>query len=1430
MNNSNKYKNRWLYSALTGGGVITLISFLLVLCFVSCDVDPDYLKKIDDEVAWHNAEKLNVRLEYPIRWGTSNPVQGSIAPGLIDIRKGYEFSIEFFAEQDLSLVSMRVYKTAAFEALGDWRNSTDVAGVLNSQAALNGRLDGSDAVILVSPDAIPPSGGRFTFKIESTENITIVPYCEPRPRILRSNPPLVPSLNPFPFNQKVSLIFNMPLDKESIQDNIRVEAIHRISSQPIGPDGNITSYFNMTYNENENTVELTAKDDEIILENLKMLSINVIVEPGIKNITGNTMAGAQLISYITDASEARIVYRADNINAVRGIKDGDNYVYTEAPFSDTNTQWNNPLIDRRFNEIKGNKTRINFTVTNPQDITLYPNRFTIREMMVFDLNGFPDTHIVEPAKTYTLKAAGQEFDSSVMALQEEDYSYTLYYELKSSTSGIIHLIVLPWYQGETNNETIIAQDLSAASLAGSYVTVVMDKTAPFVNLDNLNASITGGYLVSGTHLFHGTADMLVTLNGVNMISDIGISYVNAWNRPWTMDERNTLQWRILIENRTTDDWTVHYPGEWQPTSVNSINISAAVMNLTNNINYTVTVQFIDRMGNTSDTTSMVLGIIRRISNVAPIPVTGLRAVCTETQANRTDITVSWTLPIGMDRAVVTMTGFDDETIYREERTGAITQSHTFRVDSLNTSGIRDGHAVSNVRRYDITVTAYNDAGASTVETRRIWNIPGMDVSAIAITEINTAAEFYAISEYPLRQYMLTDDIILTNHTPISNFSGGLFGNGYTITIKSFNNADPATNTGLFGIANNAIVRDLTLIFDADPESNEPDDKIVIIPHNTVIENYGGIAGQATGTTQIRNIITTGSLEATFAFVNEKRIGGIVGNIQANVIINNINAGINFKNKAIGTNSVLFGGIMGGLSGSGNSASMRGRVVISAVYVTGSLEHTQTNQDNNNSTTSGYMAVGGLIGDYGTYVTIRDIEFSGYLKVVKIGTGNPNNSSGIGGIACSTSNVLFINCRVSGSVEIPNSFESNESINLGGLFGSIHSSTEIRESWVSGDIISLKSGNGELRFGGLIGEARDNSKVEDSFYEQGSIISIGTGGLLTLGGVIGQVVVSRNVTMKNTYSRAHIVSGSISNGQVYVGGFAGHIREANLIECYAKTNVHAYGNSNVFAGGLVGFWVVPGGDFSISKSFATGNVIAAGDSSGEIIAGGLIGLIQAYINIARDYEGIISINNSYALGNVIVDRLRSNIYSSAGGLIGSIRDDVDSLSPGRHYKINYCFSGGEVTVKSNGSGPVYAGGIIGYMDITGENNTGTIKNTASLSRSITAMGSGTLNIGRIYGEVTNGVPAANRARNYAVDTMFLGTANIYTNNPYPVFTPVSITNNSVEKDGQSLSMQQFSISTSSWTNTTLLDFGSQTGIWNFSTVSRGYPTLNGLGGQ
>ena len=1319
-------------------------------------------------MAWHNAAKLNVRLEYPGRWGISNPVQGSIAPGTIDIRKGYEFSFEFFPEQDFSLVSVRAYKTSTLNALGDWRNIETAVGLLNSQAAINGRLDGIPAlnpmVERISPLETPPSGGRFTFKINTEDDVTFVPVCEPRPRILRSNPPLISSLSPFPYNQKVSLVFNMPIDPATLQDNIRVEATLRSNSQPAGKEGNITEFFNISYLENDFIVELTAKNDQITLESLKMLSINIIIGPDIKNLAGNTMAGTQVVSYMTNASEAQIVYEANNITATRGLKTGETYTYPEAKFGDSNTQWNNPLIDRRFNDTDRNRARINFTVNNPLEITELPNRFTIVEHVISNLAGFPFTHSVTP-KTYELS----QTPGDDKAIQETDYSYTLDYELRSTHSGIINLIVLPWYESSVSADTIIAQDPSVASISGRFVTVVMDKTPPGIWHTDLNAVITGGYLSSGVYTFSENAEMTITLNGLGSLSDNygsgGISYTNAWNRPWTMDEHEYLRWRVLVYIGNPEDEVLRHDSVWMSMSENSYtkNVNNTGMNLSDDANarYTVTVQFIDRMGNTSDITqeAALRRTIRRTTDVAPVPVTGLSAACTETGENRlTQITVKWTLPDGMDRAELSITGFEpiekprplvQETLLPVP--GNIPQEHTFTVPATIISGVRDGQPVSNIIRYDINVVGYNAAGSASAEELTIWNIPGMDITQTNTVHISTAAELQAINDNGLgsananRNYILVNDIEITGEwTPIgtntdsTTFQGKFYGNGHSVTINTFTTTN-RENLGLFNRVNNTLIRELTVVYDTR------------IPINENTERFGGITATASGTTIILNTIVSGNISSGEISSTriDKSIGGIVGLLSFTSAIYNCLSALDMD--ITNTGNIFFGGCVGNTStggsvGANNHPTHTG---LEGITVRANLVLHQR---------AGAINAGGVVGRARAVVENKSLEYSGSLTAIKTETG----SSIIGGIVgdsqglSSTDRIVYSNLRVSGLITIPSSYTSDSVIRLGGLFG-LCRQTIIDDGIVTADLRCDKAGTGDLYFGGLLGEADQFSEVRNCRYEKGYINSEGIGDVY-IGGGFGNVL--NNSLIINCSSNASFINVLRSNSTILVGGLIGGLTSANIDRCFALTEIKAEGNAVLRAGGLIGSWATNINNnitYTVSECFATGNISTFNNSTNSMIVGGLVGYIAR-----TGGNGGLSIYNSYSTGNIYIDRRGGSGGTYAGGSIGYV--DVST----QIFNIRNNFATGNVNAKSASTSDLFVGGLVGRINVS-SGTSSTLQNNAALGSSVTAMGSSAsaARTGRIFGASN-----INNNFNYARDDMRIEISNDYDNFSFPFWDGIS----------------------------------------------------------
>jgi hypothetical protein len=340
------------------------------------------------------------------------------------------------------------------------------------------------------------------------------------------------------------------------------------------------------------------------------------------------------------------------------------------------------------------------------------------------------------------------------------------------------------------------------------------------------------------------------------------------------------------------------------------------------------------------------------------------------------------------------------------------------------SGVTEGVTTGNIREYRVVMELSVDGSLADRVEFKIWNFPGMSVSktnpAIEVTsasgdndESDGTISLSSIAvNSPNKQYVLANDITVTSHTPIGTgtaaFTGKFYGNNHKITITGFANSQ---YTGLFGYTNNALIRDLSVVYDA------------TIASNSTIQYLGGIAGYAAGTTDIRNIITSGSLGATLAYAGEKYIGGITGYMASTVTITNIRAGLDLNAAATGSNDVYFGGITGDTATGGT-----GDLAIDKVNVTGALTHNQT---------GGVMYTGGIagrfraslsVGEYKTDLSVSNIEFSGKLEA---GKNDESEYNYVGGILGRAEYGTFLNCRVSGSIRISSKTSYNY---LGGLAG------------------------------------------------------------------------------------------------------------------------------------------------------------------------------------------------------------------------------------------------------------------------------------------------------------------------------------------------------------------------------------------------------------
>ena len=183
--------------------IIVFFAILIISCDLFTGPKDDLFRTISNEADWANAEKLTVRLEYPSAWGTSNPVQGTIA---MDIRKGFEFSLEFTTGNLYTLQSWQAYRTSELESLGNWQDFPALINPDKIQAL------GSGDVTLPAPVA---EGGTFKFIINTSDPVTLIPWCDDQPRIVRTEPRNNPDGAPYSEASDIVIYFNCAFNTDT---------------------------------------------------------------------------------------------------------------------------------------------------------------------------------------------------------------------------------------------------------------------------------------------------------------------------------------------------------------------------------------------------------------------------------------------------------------------------------------------------------------------------------------------------------------------------------------------------------------------------------------------------------------------------------------------------------------------------------------------------------------------------------------------------------------------------------------------------------------------------------------------------------------------------------------------------------------------------------------------------------------------------------------------------------------------------------------------------------------------------------------------------------------------------------------------------------------------------------------------------------------
>ena len=98
----------------------SVAAIAVTLCFFAAcgPSDPDYLEKLYGEIAWANAERLTVNVEFPANWGFSQQSGTDRCADLVNTketpRMGYAFNVEFSPMPEFGFEKWLAFPTSEY--------------------------------------------------------------------------------------------------------------------------------------------------------------------------------------------------------------------------------------------------------------------------------------------------------------------------------------------------------------------------------------------------------------------------------------------------------------------------------------------------------------------------------------------------------------------------------------------------------------------------------------------------------------------------------------------------------------------------------------------------------------------------------------------------------------------------------------------------------------------------------------------------------------------------------------------------------------------------------------------------------------------------------------------------------------------------------------------------------------------------------------------------------------------------------------------------------------------------------------------------------------------------------------------------------------------------------------------------------------------
>lgn len=635
--------------------------------------------------------------------------------------------------------------------------------------------------------------------------------------------------------------------------------------------------------------------------------------------------------------------------------------------------------------------------------------------------------------------------------------------------------------------------------------------------------------------------------------------------------------------------------------------------------------------------------------------------------------------------------------------------------------VGEGAVINNVTLVGGSIIGQNNVGALAGSVQGVAQISNITNSASVTGKYNVGGIVGESKGAAFTGLVNTGAIEAENSTDASN-AGGLIGsmNGGTLGGASYNlgsvTGSGSNVGGLVGYAANAIIgnegenavtvynrlnvtgaynvggivgnMESTQVYNAENSGNvsatryktgdyfyhsahykESNEKDIVKQENVNIANAGGIAGSASGSSMITDVLNTGDVSSSTAEGNSYTyyMAGNVGGIVGSAVDTNITNATNQENEIRGAHNV--GGIAGYFSGKGTLEK--------GVNDGGDILATGARND------SGFVkewvrggSTGGeetIIGNMGGIVGYMDGDDVYIMASANRGTVHSQDitedtvlpvsqAANVGGIVGKidrdeTKNIDAIKGDVT-QAAVSNSYSTGDVrgyMGVGGIAGMMYNG-EIAGSYNLGTVNTTRNaasfGTGSyysVNMGGIVGDTTEGTNASALLYDVYNKGQIGDETFTYYARHVGGIVGRLSGTVEKAYN-----TGAIYNGYNVVGGIVGWMYKGSVTNAFNTGNITVYNQEENNRAGIQAGGIAGGAQtgVTISNVYNLGTIRGFQDEptlseSGNYAVGGIVG---AFI-----YGGSQTISNAYTTGNLYLNVDGKSITSGLGGIYGFSED-------------------------------------------------------------------------------------------------------------------------------------------------------------------------------